>query len=85
MLIASFCLGDLLVTLVKSIPLNKNNKQSFNLNITDIATDEQYTHVIDNENAAVYYFAAFLVSDSPKDIVDYVMTLRNTSASRFMP
>jgi hypothetical protein len=68
MLIASISVGDTLVTLTRVIPVTSDPAEQladtfYHLTLTDMPTDERYTHVIKGENDALHALAAWIAAD----------------------
>lgn len=89
MLIASFCLGDTLLTLVKVQSLDSKDElqESFSLTCKDIATDKSFTKVYAGENEAILSFAAILASDDAdfKEMAKALADLRDSPMYKFLP
>lgn len=88
MLIATICIGDSLVTLVRVVPLIEETESTFNLSHTDIPTDKVYTYSIVGENNAMLALAAWIVADeSPpyESLTQAMADLRNSPMHKFMP
>lgn len=95
MLIATFCLGDTLITLCRATSLDRPSDRmadTFNLTFSDIATDKlPYTYVIpgDRENDAMLTFAAAIAADEHTqmtgDMARLLSELYNSPAIKFLP
>lgn len=90
MLIATCCVGDMLLTLTVVIPLDakelSDGRRTYNLTFTDIPTDKSYTRSIEGEAKALEMFAAWIVADDPEAIMLRLQELReDPAAARYLP
>lgn len=93
MLIATFCLGDTLATVVKTTsPLADQHGEfatSYKLTVSDTASDRlPFTKVYTAEQDAMMAFAAFIASDELPgfpNVAKALADLRDSPMHKFMP
>lgn len=89
MLLATVCVGDMIVTLAKVIPIERNKEPVHNLRFHDIIDNTSLDVEYESENDAFMAFAAWIAADEPEAIPGAATKLRERMgpemASKLLP
>lgn len=88
MIIGTFAMGDMVVTLVQWQTVAAPHKVVYRLEVAELgdnANDKRYTEFFDSENDACLAFAAIIAADDLSALTPALEKLHNSPTRPFLP